>query len=181
MVFRCFYCIWGYCLIYFYFVGVGILLIFYVVVKGGWLSFVFFLVFVLICCYIVILFCCCLDLDLYIYSYLDVGEVLFGKWGWWIIFIMLYLEFYVVVIEFLILEGDNLVYFFLFVGILFGCIILCFNEIFIIMFVVCMLLIVWFWELSVLFYIFVIGVVVFFLIVLIVGWIGIFDGVGFYN
>lgn len=129
------------------FVGVGILLIFYVVVKGGWLSFIFFLFFVLICCYIVIFFCWCLDLDLYICSYWDVGEVFFGKWGWWIVFILLYLEFYVVIVEFLIMEGDNLVYCFLFVSILFGCYIFDFYEVFIILLVVIMLLIVWFWKL----------------------------------
>lgn len=161
--------------------GVGILSTPYAAAKGGWLSLVLLLAFALICCYTAILLRRCLDSDPYIHSYPDVGEASFGKWGRWIISIMLYLELYAVAIEFLILEGDNLAHLFPSAGISFGRIILRPNEIFIIMSAVCMLPTVWLRELSVLSYISATGVVASFLIVLTVGWIGILDGVGFHN
>lgn len=166
---------------YFDFAGVGILSTPYAAAKGGWLSLVLLLAFALICCYTAILLRRCLDSDPYIHSYPDVGEASFGKWGRWIISIMLYLELYAVAIEFLILEGDNLAHLFPSAGISFGRIILRPNEIFIIMSAVCMLPTVWLRELSVLSYISATGVVASFLIVLTVGWIGILDGVGFHN
>ncbi|XP_024370358.1 amino acid transporter AVT1B [Physcomitrium patens] len=88
--------------------GVGILSTPYAAAKGGWLSLILLLFFALICCYTAILLRRCLDSDPYIRSYRDVGEASFGKWGRWIVSILLYLELYAVTVEFLIMEGDNL-------------------------------------------------------------------------
>ncbi|KAG0581553.1 hypothetical protein KC19_4G260800 [Ceratodon purpureus] len=161
--------------------GVGILSTPYAAAKGGWLGLILLLAFALICCYTAILLRRCLDSDPCIRSYPDVGEASFGKWGRWIISIMLYLELYAVAIEFLILEGDNLAQLFPSAGITIGSVVLNPHEVFVILSAVCMLPTVWLRELSVLSYISAFGVIASFLIVLSVGWIGLLDGVGFHQ
>lgn len=124
-------------------VGVGILSTPYAAAKGGWLSLILLLFFALICCYTAILLRRCLDSDPYIRSYRDVGEASFGKWGRWIVSILLYLELYAVTVEFLIMEGDNLAHRFPSASISLGRYILDPHEVFIILSAAIMLPTVW--------------------------------------
>jgi vesicular inhibitory amino acid transporter len=153
----------------------------YAAAKGGWLGLALLLVFALVCCYTALLLRRCLDVAPYVRSYPDVGEAAFGKWGRWTISVMLYLELYAVAIEFLILEGDNLAQLFPSAGMAIGGAVLDPHEVFVVLAAVCMLPTVWLRELSVLSYVSASGVVASFLIVITVGWIGLFEGVGFHH
>ena len=159
----------------------GILSTPYAVAKGGWLGLTLLLAFAVICCYTAILLRRCLDSDLNISSYPDVGEASFGKWGRWIVSVLLYLELYAVAIEFLILEGDNLAQLFPSASLTIGGLHLSSHVVFVVFSALCMLPTVWLRELSLLSYISAGGVVATVLIVLAVGWIGVFDGVGFHQ
>lgn len=164
------------------FAGVGILSTPYAAAQGGWVGLALLMVFALICCYTAILLRRCLDSHPHIRSYPDVGEVSFGKWGRWITSILLYLELYAVAIEFLILEGDNLAHLFPAAGVTIGhWIVLNPHEVFVILSAICMLPTVWLREMRLLSYVSATGVVASFLIVITVGWIGVFDGVGFHH
>nr|PNR57939.1 hypothetical protein PHYPA_004933 [Physcomitrium patens] len=160
--------------------GVGILSTPYAAAKGGWLSLILLLFFALICCYTAILLRRCLDSDPYIRSYRDVGEASFGKWGRWIVSILLYLELYAVTVEFLIMEGDNLAHRFPSASISLGRYILDPHEVFIILSAAIMLPTVWLRKLPFQPHL-ATRVVASLLIVLTVGRIGVLDGVGFHH
>ncbi|XP_058083514.1 amino acid transporter AVT1J-like isoform X2 [Magnolia sinica] len=88
--------------------GVGILSVPYALSEGGWLSLIPFLFVSIICCYTGLLLRRCMDADPRIKTYPDIGEYAFGSKGKITIAVFMYLELYLVAIEFLILEGDNL-------------------------------------------------------------------------
>ncbi|XP_058083501.1 amino acid transporter AVT1J-like [Magnolia sinica] len=88
--------------------GVGILSIPYALSEGGWLSLIPFLLVAIICCYTGLLLRRCIDADARIETYPDIGKHAFGSKGKITIALFMYLELYLVAIEFLILEGDNL-------------------------------------------------------------------------
>jgi len=157
--------------------GVGILSTPYAAATGGWLGLGFLLLFATVMCYTGILLRRCLDSNPFISSFPDIGEASFGKWGRWIISIMLYLELYAVSIEFLILEGDNLAQLFPNASLTF------FEpqQVFTVCAALCMLPTVWLRELRFLSYISAGGVFASLLIVLAVGWVGVVDGVGFHH
>ncbi|KAK7251894.1 hypothetical protein RIF29_35494 [Crotalaria pallida] len=88
--------------------GVGILSMPYALSQGGWLSLILLLVIAMLCWYTGLLLQRCMDGHPLIKSYTDIGEVAFGYKGRAMIAILMYLELYLVAVEFLILEGDNL-------------------------------------------------------------------------
>jgi solute carrier family 32 (vesicular inhibitory amino acid transporter) len=88
--------------------GVGILSIPYALSQGGWLSLVIFITIAIICFYTGILLQRCIDSSSLVKTYPDIGELAFGQKGRIIVAMFLYLELYLVSIDFLILEGDNL-------------------------------------------------------------------------
>jgi len=94
--------------IFLFFSGVGILSIPYALSQGGWLSLLIFLTIAIICFYTGILLQRCIDSSSLVKTYPDIGELAFGRKGKIIVAIFLYLELYLVAIDFLILEGDNL-------------------------------------------------------------------------
>ena len=159
----------------------GILSTPYATAQGGWLGLGILVMFAIVCCYTAILLRHCLDSDPYIRTYPDVGEASFGKWGRWIVSILLYLELYAVCIEFLILEGDNLAQLFPYATLRVGSLILQPQTLFIIMSAMLILPTVWLRDLSLLSYVSAGGVFASVLIVLAVGWIGLLDGVGFHH
>lgn len=161
--------------------GVGILSTPYATANGGWLGLGFLLIFAIIMCYTGILLRHCLDSDPYINTFPDIGEASFGKWGRWIISIMLYLELYAVSIEFLILEGDNLAQLFPGVSLTIGGTYFGAQEVFAVCAALCMLPTVLLRDLRFLSYVSAGGVFASLLIVLAVGWIGVVDGVGFHH
>jgi solute carrier family 32 (vesicular inhibitory amino acid transporter) len=90
------------------FAGVGILSIPYALSQGGWLSLVIFITIAIICFYTGILLQRCIDSSSLVKTYPDIGELAFGHKGRIVVAMFLYLELYLVAVDFLILEGDNL-------------------------------------------------------------------------
>lgn len=86
----------------------GILAIPYALSEGGWLSLTILFAVALLCNYTGLLLQRCIDLNPLIRTYPDVGEMAFGTKGRAILSTFMYLELYLVAVEFLILEGDNL-------------------------------------------------------------------------
>ncbi|KAK9107611.1 hypothetical protein Syun_023622 [Stephania yunnanensis] len=88
--------------------GVGILSVPYALSEGGWFGLVLLLVMAVVCWYTGLLLRRCMNANPLIKTYADLGELAFGYKGKLIVAFFLYLELYLVAIEFLILEGDNL-------------------------------------------------------------------------
>ncbi|KAJ0975323.1 hypothetical protein J5N97_017288 [Dioscorea zingiberensis] len=88
--------------------GFGILSIPYALSQGGWLSLVLLLTIASICSYTGLLLQRCMNVNSLVKTYPDIGELAFGYKGRFIVAVFMYLELYLVAVEFLILEGDNL-------------------------------------------------------------------------
>ncbi|CAJ2645366.1 unnamed protein product [Trifolium pratense] len=88
--------------------GIGILSMPYAVSQGGWLSFMLLIIFGMISCYTALLLERCMNLNPKIKSYADIGDVAFGYKGRAMIAIFIYLEAFLISVELLILEADNL-------------------------------------------------------------------------
>ncbi|XP_057752727.1 amino acid transporter AVT1I-like [Arachis stenosperma] len=88
--------------------GVGILSMPYAVSQGGWMSLILLLIVATVCWYTGLLLQRCMDAHPLIKSYPDIGKVAFGYKGRVVVAIFMYLELYLIAVEFLILEGDNL-------------------------------------------------------------------------
>ncbi|GLT98438.1 hypothetical protein SLE2022_159430 [Rubroshorea leprosula] len=88
--------------------GVRILSIPYSLSQGGWLSLIVLFLVAILCWYTGLLLRRCMDSSMRIKTYPNIGELDFGYRGRAIVLIFLYLELYLVAVEFLILEGDNL-------------------------------------------------------------------------
>ncbi|XLR59389.1 vacuolar amino acid transporter 1 isoform X1 [Arachis ipaensis] len=88
--------------------GVGILSMPYAVSQGGWTSLILLLIVATVCWYTGLLLQRCMDAHPLIKSYPDIGNVAFGYKGRVVVAIFMYLELYLIAVEFLILEGDNL-------------------------------------------------------------------------
>ena len=153
----------------------------YAVAQGGWLSLILLLLVAMLCWYTGLLLQRCMDRHPLIKSYPDIGEFAFGHKGRAVVAIFMYLELYLVAVEFLILEGDNLEKLFphmnfkiagLRIGGKAG-------------FVLCTALVIlpttWLRSLGVLAYISVGGVVASIILIGCVLWVGEGDGVGFHE
>ncbi|XP_047321067.1 amino acid transporter AVT1I-like [Impatiens glandulifera] len=88
--------------------GVGILSIPYALSQGGWMSLILLFMVAIICFYTALLLRRCMDANPLTNTYPDVGELAFGKKGRTIVSMFMYLELFLVAVEFLILQGDNL-------------------------------------------------------------------------
>ncbi|XP_059645295.1 amino acid transporter AVT1I-like [Cornus florida] len=88
--------------------GVGILSIPYALSQGGWLSLIMLFVVAVFCFYTGLLLRRCMDAHPQIKTYPDIGGQAFGGKGRAMVSTFIYLELYLVAVEFLILEGDNL-------------------------------------------------------------------------
>ncbi|KAL6009186.1 hypothetical protein ACLOJK_022413, partial [Asimina triloba] len=148
---------------------------------GGWLSFTLLPLIAIICCYTGLLLRRCMDMDPRIKTYPDIGEYAFGTKGRFIVALFLYLELYLVAIEFLILEGDNLHKLFLdvnlqIIGLNFGR-----KQGFVLLAALVILPTMWLRSLGLLAYISAGGVLASGIVVASVFWAGAFDGVGFHG
>ncbi|KAL4197741.1 hypothetical protein AMTRI_Chr04g189810 [Amborella trichopoda] len=88
--------------------GIGILSISYALSEAGWAGLALLFLVAIVCCYTGILLQRCMDTDTNIQTYPDIADRAFGYYGQVILSVFFYLELYLVAIEFLILEGDNL-------------------------------------------------------------------------
>lgn len=88
--------------------GVGILSIPFALSEGGWLSLALLFLVAILCWYTGLLLQRCMNTSPLIKTYPDIGQLAFGGTGRAIVCIFMYLELYLVAVEFLILEGDNL-------------------------------------------------------------------------
>ncbi|KAL3694623.1 hypothetical protein R1sor_008274 [Riccia sorocarpa] len=159
--------------------GVGILSIPYAVSKGGWLSLGFLLLFGVMCLYTGLLLRRCMDADSTITSYADIGLAAFGPVGKFLTSVVTYLVLYCVLVEFLIMAGDNLASLFPLLDVHIGGFTFTAHQMFVVISAICLMPTVWLRELSLLAYISAGGVIACFAIVLVVGYVGAFGGVGF--
>lgn len=163
------------------FAGVGILSIPYALSQGGWLSLLIFITIATICFYTGILLQKCIDSSSLVKTYPDIGELAFGRKGKIIVAIFLYLELYLVAIDFLILEGDNLEKLFPnahfhVAGLEIGS-----KQGFVLIFSLLVLPTTWLRSLNMLAYVALGGVLASVILIASVLWVGVFDGVGFHE
>ncbi|XP_066378591.1 amino acid transporter AVT1I-like isoform X2 [Miscanthus floridulus] len=161
--------------------GVGILSIPYALSQGGWLSLLIFLTIAIICFYTGILLQRCIDSSSLVKTYPDIGELAFGRKGKIIVAIFLYLELYLVAIDFLILEGDNLEKLFPnanfhAAGLKVGS-----KQGFVLIISLLVLPTTWLRSLNMLAYVALGGVMASVILIASVLWVGTFDGVGFHK
>ncbi|CAN0923652.1 Amino acid transporter AVT1J [Linum grandiflorum] len=162
--------------------GVGILSIPFALSQGGWLSLAILLLVASLCFYTALLLRRCMDTDALIKTYPDIGYRAFGSKGRALVSIFLYLELYLVAVEFLILEGDNLDKLFpntrfkLFGGVELGG-----KEAFVLLSGLVILPTTWLRSLGVMAYVSVGGVVASIVLVVCVLWVGAVDDVGFHE
>ncbi|RAL48636.1 hypothetical protein DM860_000956 [Cuscuta australis] len=88
--------------------GVGLLSTPFTVKEAGWASLAVLLLFSAVCCYTATLVRRCFETNYGIWTFADMGEAAYGKWGRILVSIILYLELYSTCVEYVILEGDNL-------------------------------------------------------------------------
>ncbi|KNA06199.1 hypothetical protein SOVF_183260 [Spinacia oleracea] len=163
-------------------IGVGILSMPYALASGGWLSLILLLAISGAAGYAGILTKRCMDANPKITTYAEIGEFAFGKFGKTIVSIVLYVDLYLVLTGYLILEGDNLHNLFPEMNIhLHGGINIGGKQSFVMIIAVALLPTVWIDNLNILAYVSATGVLSAVLILGSVVSVGIFDGVGFHN
>ncbi|KAK4488173.1 hypothetical protein RD792_003915 [Penstemon davidsonii] len=159
--------------------GVGTLSVSFALSEGGWLCLIAFFLIAIICFYTGVLIKRCMDSNPLIRTYPDIGEEAFGRKGRIVISIFMYVELFLVAVEFLIMEGDNLHKLFpklcvhIFGKEIGG------KKVFIILTALVMLPTTWLRSLSLLAYISIGGAFTSFALIGVIFWIGEFEGVGF--
>ncbi|PIA62700.1 hypothetical protein AQUCO_00200608v1 [Aquilegia coerulea] len=161
--------------------GVGILSIPYALSEGGWICLIFLLVMAVVCCYTGLLLRRCMDAHPLIKTYPDIGQFAFGYKGRVIVALFMYLELYLVAIEFLILEGDNLDKLFPNMGIKVGGMTIGGRQGFTLLASLIILPTTWLRNLGLLAYVSAGGVLASVIVVASVFWAGAVDGVGFHE
>lgn len=163
------------------FSGFGILSIPYAVSQGGWLSLILLFVTAVICCYTGLLLQRCMDSNVLVKTYPDIGELAFGRKGRLMVATFMYLELYLVAIEFLILEGDNLEKLFPYTKFNMGTWKIGGKQGFVLLAALVILPTTWLRSLSMLAYVSLGGVLACLIVVASVLWSGAVDGVGFHE
>uniref|UniRef100_A0A0D9WNJ9 Amino acid transporter transmembrane domain-containing protein n=1 Tax=Leersia perrieri TaxID=77586 RepID=A0A0D9WNJ9_9ORYZ len=161
--------------------GVGILSIPYALSQGGWLSLIIFITIAVICFYTGILLQRCIDSSSLVKTYPDIGELAFGRKGKIIVAMFMYLELYLVAIDFLILEGDNLEKLFPNVNFHVAGLRIGGKQGFVLIFSLLVLPTTWFRSLNLLAYVSLGGVMASVILIASVFWVGAVDGVGFHE
>ncbi|KAG6426275.1 hypothetical protein SASPL_110496 [Salvia splendens] len=161
--------------------GIGLLSIPYALSQGGWLSLITLIGIAMICFYTALLLKKCMDSNSLIKTYPDIGEHAFGKKGRALISIFMYLELFLLAVEFLILEGDNLHKLFPYTNVRVWGKTIGGKPIFIILTALVMLPTTWLRDLSLLAYVSAGGILASLILVATVFWIGAFENVGFHE
>ncbi|XP_061370875.1 amino acid transporter AVT1I-like [Gastrolobium bilobum] len=161
--------------------GVGILSISYAVSQGGWLSFILLFIFAMMCWYTALLLQRCMDGNPQIKSYPDIGQVAFGYKGRAVVASIIYMELFLIAVELLILEGDNLEKLFPSVNFTIAGLRIGGKRGFIMLSALVILPTTWLRSLGVLAYISVGGVLASIILLGCVVWVGEVDSVGFHE
>ncbi|KAG6708542.1 hypothetical protein I3842_06G086000 [Carya illinoinensis] len=161
--------------------GLGILSIPYALSQGGWLSLIFLFLLAILCCYTGFLLHRCMAANPIIKTYPDIGEAAFGYKGRAMTSIFMYLELYLVAVEFLILEGDNLHKLFPDMGFKVAGLRVGGKNGFVLLTALLILPTTWLKNLGVLAYLSAGGVLSSVILVVCVFWAGAVDGVGFHE
>ncbi|XP_061345831.1 amino acid transporter AVT1I-like [Gastrolobium bilobum] len=161
--------------------GVGILSISYAVSKGGWLSLILLFIFAMMCWYTALLLQRCMNGNPQIKSYPDIGQVAFGYKGRAVVAIIIYMELFLIAVELLILEGDNLEKLFPSVNFTIAGLRIGGKRGFIMLSALVILPTTWLRSLGVLAYISVGGVLASIILLGCVVWVGEVDSVGFHE
>ncbi|XP_062227350.1 amino acid transporter AVT1I-like [Phragmites australis] len=161
--------------------GIGLLSIPYALSQGGWLSLLVFLAVAVICCYTGLLLQRCMDASPLVRTYPDIGALAFGRKGRLAVATFMYLELYLVAVDFLILEGDNLHKLFPAAGLRVGALRIGGKQGFVLAATLAVLPTTWFSNLSVLAYVSAGGALASVVLIAAVMWVAVFDGVGFHE
>nr|KYP38699.1 Vacuolar amino acid transporter 1 [Cajanus cajan] len=161
--------------------GIGILSMPYAVSQGGWLSFILLLVFTMIFWYTALLLQRCMIKHPLIKSYPDIGEVAFGYKGRTVIAAFIYAELFLIAVELLILEGDNLAKLFPNMNLKLGGVRIEGRKSFVLLAALIILPTTWLRSMGALAYVSFGGVVVSIILIGCVAWVGEVDGVGFHE
>ncbi|XVF03329.1 hypothetical protein REPUB_Repub04eG0251900 [Reevesia pubescens] len=164
-----------------YLSGVGILSIPYALAQGGWLSLLFLFLVAVLCWYTGLLLRRCMDMNPLIKTYPDIGEHAFGYMGRVIVSMFMYVELYLVAVEFLILEGDNLDKLFPNMGFKVGGMKIGGRQAFVLLTSLVVLPTTWLKSLGMLAYISVGGVLASFILVVCIFWVGAVDRMAFHD
>ncbi|CAN6270479.1 unnamed protein product [Urochloa humidicola] len=161
--------------------GIGLLSIPYALSQGGWSSLAIFLAIAVICCYTGILLQRCMDASPLVSTYPDIGALAFGRRGRLAVAAFMYLELYLVAVDFLILEGDNLQKLFPVGGFRVGSLHVGAKQGFVLAATLAVLPTTWFSSLGVLAYAAGAGALASVVLIAAVVWVAVFDGVGFHE
>jgi solute carrier family 32 (vesicular inhibitory amino acid transporter) len=161
--------------------GIGLLSIPYALAQGGWLSLIVFLTIAVICFYTGLLLQRCMDSSSLVHTYPDIGAHAFGRKGRVIVAAFMYLELYLVAIDFLILEGDNLHKLFPAVSFRLGTLHVGGQQAFVLAATLAVLPTTWFSNLNLLAYVAAGGALASVVLIAAVLWVGVLDGVGFHE
>ncbi|KAG6601432.1 Amino acid transporter AVT1J, partial [Cucurbita argyrosperma subsp. sororia] len=159
--------------------GVGILSIPFALSQGGWLSLILLSLVAAVCWYTGLLLKRCMDANPSVRTYPDIGWLAFGFKGKIMVSIFVYMELYLVAVEFLILEGDNLQKLFPSSGFKVGSVSVEGKQMYMVLAAVFILPTTWLKSLGLLAYVSFGGVLASVVLVLCVAWVGAVDGVGF--
>ncbi|RDX78866.1 Amino acid transporter AVT1I, partial [Mucuna pruriens] len=161
--------------------GIGILSIPYAVSQGGWLSFILLFILAMICWYTALLQYRCMNKHPTIKSYPDIGEAAFGYRGRAVITTFIYIGLFLIAVELLILEGDNMVKLFPNTNFKVGGLRIEGKKGFVLLAALVILPTTWLKSLGVLAYISFGGVLASIILIGCVAWVGEVDGVGFHE
>ncbi|KAG2565668.1 amino acid transporter AVT1I-like, partial [Panicum virgatum] len=162
--------------------GIGLLSIPYALSQGGWSSLAVFLAIAAICYYTGILLQRCMDASPLVDTYPDIGALAFGRRGRLAVAAFMYLELYLVAVDFLILEGDNLRKLFPgAAGFRLGGLRVGTKQGFVLAAALAVLPTTWFSSLSVLAYAAAGGALASVVLIAAVMWVAVLDGVGFHE
>ncbi|KAK9121379.1 hypothetical protein Syun_018996 [Stephania yunnanensis] len=161
--------------------GVGILSVPYALAEVGWSGLILLLLMTVVCWHTELLLSNCMNAHPFIRTYSHIGKFAFGYKGKVLVSLFLYLELYLVAIEFLILEDDNLNKLFPNMSFKVGNLKIQGKCGFTLLAALVFLPTTWLNSLGLLAYISVSGVLASVILVLCVLWVGAADGVGFHE